>query len=219
MPVRTAAGTDAVTQAAAGETWVLASGNPGKLRELAELLAAFRVELVSQVSLGVAPAEESGATFIENALIKARNAAAVTGLPALADDSGLVVDALGGAPGIRSARFASVDATDADNVAHLLEQLADVPAGERNAHFHCSIVLMRSAADPAPVIAQGEWYGEIAATPSGSGGFGYDPVFYDATLGVTAAELDRAVKNRVSHRGKALAALAEALDRVDPVAS
>jgi len=197
------------------ETWILASSNRGKLGELTALLADFRIELVTQDALGVVAVEETGATFIENALVKARNAAAHAGLPALADDSGLVVDALGGAPGIYSARFAGPDATDDQNVALLLEQLAEVPAAARGARFHCSIVLLRSATDPTPVIAQGDWHGTIATAPRGTQGFGYDPVFVDPALGRTAAELEPTVKNRVSHRSRALASLTRALER-DP---
>jgi len=195
------------------EVWILASSNRGKLGELTALLANIGVELVAQDERGVVAVEETGATFVENALLKARNAAAQTGLPALADDSGLVVDALGGAPGIYSARFGGLDATDARNVALLLERLAGVPTAARSAHFHCSIVLLRSATDPDPVIAQGEWRGTIATAPRGDHGFGYDPVFVDPALGKTAAELEAAIKNRVSHRGRALAALALALGR------
>jgi len=195
------------------EVWILASSNRGKLGELTALLANSRVELVAQDERGVVAVEETGATFVENALLKARNAAAQTGLPALADDSGLVVDALGGAPGIYSARFGGLDATDAQNVALLLERLAGVPTAARSAHFHCSIVLLRSPTDPDPVIAQGEWRGTIATAPRGDHGFGYDPVFVDPALGKTAAELEAAIKNRVSHRGRALAALALALGR------
>jgi XTP/dITP diphosphohydrolase len=202
-----------VSRETANERWILASGNRGKLDELATLLADFGVTLVAQDALGIPSVDETGATFVENALLKARNAAMHGGLPALADDSGLVVDALDGAPGIRSARFAGTDASDAENVAKLLEQLGSVPADARAAHFHCTIVLLRSALDPDPVIAQGKWHGAIATTPSGSRGFGYDPVFFDPALGLTAAALDPAIKNRHSHRGKALAALAEALGR------
>jgi len=195
------------------EVWVLASSNRGKLGELTALLASCGIELVAQNARGVITVEETGATFVENALLKARNAAAQTGLPALADDSGLVVDALGGAPGIYSARFAGPDASDDQNIALLLERLAGVPTAARGAHFHCSIVLLRSATDPAPVIAQGEWHGTIATAPRGTRGFGYDPVFVDPALGKTAAELEPESKNRLSHRSRALAALALALGR------
>jgi XTP/dITP diphosphohydrolase len=191
--------------------WILASGNRGKLAELSALLADRAIELIPQDTLDISPVDETGETFVENALLKARNAAACAGLPALADDSGLVVDALDGAPGIHSARFAGPNASDAQNVALLLDRLADVPADRRSAHFFCTIVLLRSAHDPAPVIAQGRWEGQIATTPSGASGFGYDPVFFDPVLGLTAAALEPAAKNRISHRGKALAALAHAL--------
>jgi XTP/dITP diphosphohydrolase len=191
--------------------WVLASGNAGKLAELRTLLAAAGLELESQRELGVAEAEETGLTFVENALIKARNAAAATGLPAIADDSGLEVGALGGAPGVRSARYAGGAASDAENVALLLERMADVPSGRRSARFYCVVVALRHPADPTPLMAEGAWHGRIAAAPRGSGGFGYDPVFEVPELGRTAAELDRASKNRLSHRARALAALAERL--------
>lgn len=198
----------------ASQTWILASGNRGKLDELTAMLADFDIALIAQHELGVSAVEETATTFVENALIKARNAAAHGGFPALADDSGLVVEALDGAPGIRSARFAGPSATDAQNVAKLLEELADVPDGSRGAHFHCSIVLVRSADDPAPLIAEGRWRGEIARAPSGADGFGYDPIFFDPALGVTAATLARGDKNRVSHRAQALATLVRGLARV-----
>ncbi len=187
--------------------WVLASGNSGKLRELQALLVGCGIEVVPQGKLGVESPEETGATFIENALLKARHAAAATGLTAIADDSGLAVAALGGAPGIRSARYAGPAADSAANVRKLLEALAEVPDGLRGARFHCSIVVLSSAEDPVPLVSQAEWCGEITRRPRGAGGFGYDPVFFDPELGATAAELDAAVKNRVSHRGKALRAL------------
>ena len=213
MPCRAEAGPVGVSRHRARETWILASGNRGKLDELATMLTDFDIALIAQHELGIPPVEETATTFVENALIKARNATAHGGLPALADDSGLVVAALDGAPGIRSARFAGPSATDAQNVAKLLEDLTDVPDGSRGAHFHCSIVLLRSADDPAPLIAEGIWRGEIARAPSGAAGFGYDPIFFDPALGVTAATLARGDKNRVSHRAQALAALARRLDR------
>jgi len=196
---------------ALGRSWVIASSNRGKLRELASLLADRQIELVSQQELGVEPADETAVTFIENALIKARHAAERTGLTALADDSGLVVDALAGAPGVRSARFAGPSASDADNIAALLAELQGIPLERRTARFHCTIVLLRSAMDPAPLIAQGDWEGHIVDAPRGSGGFGYDPVFFDPALEATAAELDPETKARVSHRGRAMAALLETL--------
>lgn len=213
MPCRAKAGAVGVSRDNARETWILASGNRGKLDELAAMLAEFDIALVAQHELGIPSVAETGMTFVENALLKARNAAAHGGLPALADDSGLVVAALGGAPGIRSARFAGPSAADAQNVAKLLDDLAAVPSESRGAHFHCSIVLLRSADDPAPLLAEGQWHGQIARTPSGSRGFGYDPIFFDPALGVTAATLAAGDKNRVSHRGRALAALARRLGR------
>lgn len=192
--------------------WVLATSNAGKVAELSRLLAEAGLELhvTAQASLGVAAPAETAATFVENALSKARHAARVTGLPAIADDSGLVVDALRGAPGIRSARFAGEGADDGANVAKLLRLLAD-PSLARTAHFHCVLVALEHADDAAPLIASGSWHGEIARAPRGTQGFGYDPVFFDASLGRTAAELDEAQKNRVSHRGTALRRLVELL--------
>jgi XTP/dITP diphosphohydrolase len=190
--------------------WVLASGNRGKIHELAALFAEAGLagfELVPQADLGVAPAAETGATFVENALLKARHAAASTGLPALADDSGLAVAALGGAPGVRSARFAGAAADDRANVAKLLAALSGADPAARTAAFHCVLVALRAPDDPAPIIATGCWRGRIALQPVGTHGFGYDPVFFDPALGRTAAQLDAAAKNRVSHRGQALRAL------------
>jgi XTP/dITP diphosphohydrolase len=186
---------------------VLATGNRGKLAELARLLAPHAIELVAQRELGVADAEEIGLTFVENAILKARHAAAATGLPAIADDSGLVVDALGGAPGVRSARYAGEGAGDPANLAKLLAELRDVPESRRTARFVCAMVLLRAPDDPLPLIAQGEWRGEIAPAPRGANGFGYDPVFFVPTHGCTAAELAPDVKNAISHRGQALRAL------------
>ena len=191
--------------------WVLATGNRGKLTELRALLAGSGIELVAQDELGVTSPEETGSTFVENAILKARHASLHTGLPALADDSGLVVEALGGAPGVRSARFAGDNCSDADNIAKLLGALQDVPEVDRTAFFQCVVVALRGAADPTPEIAQGRWQGLIATEPSGTGGFGYDSVFFDPRLGATAAQLAPATKNRVSHRGQALAALTELL--------
>jgi XTP/dITP diphosphohydrolase len=162
---------------------------------------------VTQAALGVEPAPETAATFVENALLKARHAARATGLPALADDSGLAVDALGGAPGVHSARYAGPRASDDANVAKLLQELEAVPPGRRHARFLCVLVALQHADDPAPLIATGEWRGEIATAASGAGGFGYDPVFVDPRLGRTAAALTAAEKNAVSHRGRALARL------------
>lgn len=192
--------------------WVLATSNRGKVVELEQLLseAGLPIRVSAQSELGVAAPPETAATFVENALQKARHAARATGLPALADDSGLVVAALGGAPGVRSARYAGEQADDGANIAKLLGQLASHPR-ERAARFHCVLVALERADDPAPLIASGSWTGEIAGSPSGSGGFGYDPIFFDPRLGKTAAELSRSEKNRVSHRGAALRELVELL--------
>ena len=193
--------------------FVLASSNPGKLAELETLLAPSGLRVVPQDVLGVEPPEETGLTFIENALIKARAACAATGLPALADDSGIVVDALGGAPGVRSARYAGEGATDADNVSRLLESLEGVAVPERGAAFVCVIACLRHARDPRPIVCEGCWEGRILDAPRGAGGFGYDPVFFVEALGRSAAELSRAEKNAMSHRGQALAQLLERLAR------
>ncbi|HTY51079.1 MAG TPA: RdgB/HAM1 family non-canonical purine NTP pyrophosphatase [Steroidobacteraceae bacterium] len=186
---------------------VLASGNAGKLLELSALLAPLGHELVTQVSLGIAGVEETGDTFAANALLKARHAAAASGLPALADDSGLEVEALGGAPGVYSARYAGTGACDADNLHKLLGALEGVPDARRGARYRCVLALVLTAADPAPVIAAGAWEGRIAPAPRGSGGFGYDPIFVPEGEVRTAAELPAGEKNRCSHRAKALAAL------------
>jgi XTP/dITP diphosphohydrolase len=187
---------------------VLASGNRGKVDELRELLAPAGFELIAQSDLGVDDAEETGETFVENALLKARHAARMTGLPALADDSGLLVDALGGEPGLRSARYAGSHGNAAANNALLLERLHDA---RRSAHFYCVLVLLRSSDDPQPLISEGEWHGRILMAPRGTHGFGYDPVFLDPEFGKSAAELDPEVKNRISHRGRAIAGLLELL--------
>jgi XTP/dITP diphosphohydrolase len=194
-------------------TLVLASGNPGKLAELRELLGE-RFELRAQAELGVEDIEETGLTFVENALLKARHAARATGLPALADDSGLCVDALGGAPGLYSARYAGGHGDATANIARLLEALREVPPERRTAHFHAVVVLLRHAGDPQPIVAEGSWHGRILEAPRGAGGFGYDPVFLDPASGRSAAELDPAAKHRVSHRGRALAVLGERLARL-----
>jgi XTP/dITP diphosphohydrolase len=193
------------------DRWVLASDNQGKLAEIQSLLADTGIEVVAQGELGLSSPEETGSTFVENAICKARHAAFATSLPAIADDSGLAVDALSGAPGIRSARYAGDDASDAENVDKLLSALVDLPAEQRQARFHCVLVAMRSGNDPAPVIAHGDWRGEIAFNASGSNGFGYDPIFYVPGLGATAAELPYDVKNRLSHRGQAHVKLVAAL--------
>jgi XTP/dITP diphosphohydrolase len=190
---------------------VVATGNAGKLAEIRALLARPGLELVAQRELGIADADETGNTFVENALLKARHTAALSGLPALADDSGLMVDALGGEPGLHSAHWAGVHGDAARNIAKLLAALDGVADAQRSARFYSVVVLLRHADDPAPVIAEGWWEGRIALAPLGSGGFGYDPVFIDAATGLTAAELPDAAKNAASHRGKALAALAARL--------
>ena len=192
---------------------VLASSNPGKLAELRALLEPVGMRVVSQDAFGVEPPEETGLTFVENALIKARAACAATGLPAIADDSGVVVDALEGAPGVHSARYAGGGASDADNVFKLLDALEGVAPSERGAAFVCAIVYLRHARDPCPIVCEGVWEGRILDAPRGTGGFGYDPVFFIETLGRTAAELSRAEKNAVSHRGQALAQLLDRLAR------
>ena len=196
---------------AAPGRWVLASSNSGKLREIQALLAGSGIEIIAQRDLGVHSAEETGASFVENALLKARHAALETGLPAIADDSGLAVDALAGAPGIHSARFAGPDADSQANIVKLLAALAEVPDGQRDARFHCVMVAILSADDPAPVISHADWPGAIAREPAGDGGFGYDPIFYVPELNATAAQLEAEVKNRVSHRGRALLQLRVAL--------
>ncbi len=192
---------------------VLASDNAGKLQELQELLGD-RFELVSQRELGVTGAEETGTSFEENALLKARHAAAVTGLPAIADDSGLEVDALGGAPGVYSSRYAGEAADDAANNARLLAELQDVPARQRAARFRCVMAFVRNADDPEPVLAEGTWEGTIATAPRGLNGFGYDPLFIDRDTGRHSAELEPADKNRRSHRGKAARALIDRLRQI-----
>ncbi|MFP1729967.1 XTP/dITP diphosphatase [Lonsdalea quercina] len=190
---------------------VLATGNAGKVRELADLLADFGLDIVAQTELGVDSAEETGLTFIENAILKARHAARVTGLPAIADDSGLSVDALAGAPGIYSARYAGEDADDRQNLNKLLEAMQDVPDDQRTARFHCVLVFLMHADDPTPLVCHGSWQGTLAREPAGSGGFGYDPIFFVPDAGVTAAELTRSEKLSRSHRGKALRQLLDAL--------
>lgn len=186
---------------------VLASGNRGKLAELGALLGDSGLELVPQGALGIADAIEDGHSFVENALIKARNAARQSGLPALADDSGLIVDALGGAPGLVSAHYAGVHGDAAGNIAKLLHALREVPPERRSARFYCCLVLLRHAEDPQPLIAEGRWPGFILDAPRGDGGFGYDPVFFDPSMGLAAAEMPPEVKNPISHRGRALAVL------------
>ncbi|MGN5513608.1 RdgB/HAM1 family non-canonical purine NTP pyrophosphatase [Xanthomonas gardneri] len=186
---------------------VLASGNAGKLEELRAMLADLPLRIVAQGELGVEDVPETGLTFVENALIKARHASAVTGLPALADDSGLIVDALGGAPGLYSARYAGSPTNAQANNAKLLEAMRAVPAERRGARFYAVIVLLRHPEDPQPLIAEGSWEGVITTEPRGDGGFGYNPVFLDPVYGLTAAEMETALKNRLSHRAVALATL------------
>lgn len=192
---------------ALAQTLVLASGNQGKIAELQALLDELGVEVISQAAFDVPKAEETASTFVENALIKARNASLHAGRPAVADDSGLCVDALDGAPGVRSARYAGVDGDDAANNAKLLNALENVPQVQRTAHFHSTVVFVRHGADPAPVIAQGDWHGRILTGPRGESGFGYDPLFWIDTEGATSAELASAHKNAISHRGQAMQVL------------
>jgi XTP/dITP diphosphohydrolase len=194
---------------AVGRRLVLASDNPGKLAELQALLEPLRVEVLPQRALGVDSAEEPHPTFLENALAKARHAVRATGLPALADDSGLCCAALHGAPGVRSARFAGQGATDAQNNAALIERLAG--AADRSAHYVCVLVALRAAEDPEPVVAEGRWHGHIVTLPRGVNGFGYDPYFGLDALGATAAELAPARKNELSHRGQAMRQLRDLL--------
>ena len=188
---------------------VLASGNAGKLKELSSLLAPLGIEVLPQSAFNVSEAEEPHPSFVENAIAKARHAARATGLPALADDSGLCVDVLGGAPGVLSARFAGEPKSDARNNALLLERLAGEP--NRRARFYCALALVRHADDPQPIIACGEWHGEILEATRGHGGFGYDPLFLVPDLDQTAAEIDHELKNVLSHRGNAMRQL---LDRL-----
>ena len=190
---------------------VLASGNAGKVREFNHLLADAHIEVLPQSSFGVPEAEETGLTFVENAILKARNAARHTGLPALADDSGIEVDALNGAPGIYSARYARAGASDEENLHKLLAALDGVPDEQRSARFQCVIAFLRHAEDPTPLICQGTWEGRILTAPRGTNGFGYDPVFYVPDQGVSSAELAPETKNRLSHRGQALRQLLEGL--------
>ena len=188
---------------------VLASGNPGKLAEIQALLAPLGTHVVTQVELGITEAEEPHDTFLENALAKARHACIATRLPALADDSGLCVDALGGAPGVHSARYAGDPGSDSRNNEKLLAEMA--AHDKRGAHYECVLVLMRGPGDTRPLIAQAQWHGDIARVARGAGGFGYDPLFLPKGLDRTAAELDPEEKNRISHRGQALAKLLELL--------
>lgn len=197
-------------------TVVLASGNKGKLAELQAILKPLAIEVRPQGDLGVADAEETGLSFVENAILKARNACEHTGLPALADDSGLEVFALDGAPGIYSARYDGPDATDERNNAKLLEAMKDLPAPAREAQFRCVIAFMRHSRDPSPLIFEGSWRGSILHEPRGSMGFGYDPLFLVENEDCSAAELPPQRKAQLSHRGQAMAGLIANLDRLDP---
>lgn len=188
---------------------ILASGNAGKLREFQQLLANCGFDVLPQSDFNVSNADETGLTFVENAIIKARHACAHTGLPAIADDSGIEVDALNGRPGIYSARYSGLDAKDTDNNAKLLQELAQVPTEKRTARYHCVLAFMRHAEDPTPILCHGTWEGVILNEARGNGGFGYDPLFFVPSHNCAAAEMDKAEKNRISHRGKAMAELLE----------
>lgn len=190
---------------------VVASHNQGKLREFNELLKPLAWQVTSQAEHGISAVEETGLTFIENALLKARAASAASGLPALSDDSGLAVDALGGAPGIRSARYSGDESSDRANNAKLLKALAEVPEGQRSAQYHCVLVYLRHSEDPVPIVVQSCWPGDILFMPRGEGGFGYDPLFWVPEQGASAAELSSELKNRIGHRGRALAELLQKL--------
>ena len=190
---------------------VLASGNQGKLKELADLLVDFDCTVVTQVELGVESAPETALTFVENALIKARHACEKTGLPAISDDSGLVVQALNNAPGVRSARFSGSDASDKKNIELVLHQSTDIPNSDRSAYFVSVCVFMRAIEDPCPIITTGIWHGQILLEPIGQFGFGYDPIFYVPTHHCSAAQLDPEIKNQISHRGLAMQQLQLAL--------
>jgi XTP/dITP diphosphohydrolase len=183
---------------------VLATGNKGKVKELARMLSGLGIEVLPQSEFAVSEVAETGSTFVENAIIKARHAAKQTGLPAIADDSGLAVDALGGAPGVYSARYSGEQATDQSNIIKLLDAMADVPKDKRQAKFLCVLVFMRHADDPTPIICQGEWAGEITSEQHGENGFGYDPVFWVEQQNCSSAQLLPEQKNELSHRGKAL---------------
>jgi XTP/dITP diphosphohydrolase len=196
-----------------GEKIVLASNNAGKLREINQLLASQRITVLAQKEFEIPDAVEDGLSFVENAIKKARHAAKLSGLPAIADDSGIEVDALQGAPGIYSARFAGAGASDQANLEKLLAELNDVPEAERSARFQCVMVYMRHAQDPTPIICQGTWEGSILFEPRGDNGFGYDPVFYVPTHQCSSAELSAEVKNSLSHRGQALRKLLEELSK------
>lgn len=195
----------------ASRSLVIASGNAGKLKEFRELLGPLGFEITALADHGISAVAETGLTFVENALLKAREACRASGLPALADDSGLAVDALAGAPGIYSARFAGEPSNDEANNRKLLDALKDVPEGKRGARYWCVLVYMRHPHDPVPIIVQRDWRGEVLSLPRGEGGFGYDPLFWLPEQGMSVAELSASEKNRLSHRGRALAALIEQL--------
>jgi len=194
-----------------GERIVLASNNAGKVREINQLLENIKIEIIEQNRFDIEEVDETGLTFVENAILKARNAALHSRLPAIADDSGIEVDYLNGAPGIRSARFAGDACDDGENNQKLLAALAGVPEQERTARFQCLMVYLRHAEDPTPIICQGTWEGRILISPQGENGFGYDPLFWVPTAGCSSAQLDPEEKNRLSHRGKALRQLLAAL--------
>jgi len=193
------------------KTLVLASSNPGKVREINQMLAGLDLNVVPQSDFKVIDAEETGLTFVENALLKARNATRHTGLPAIADDSGIEVDYLNGAPGIYSARYAGKNASDEQNLRRLLDDLVGIPEAERTARFQCLMVYLRHEFDPTPIICQGTWEGRILLEPRGANGFGYDPIFFVPTHNCSSAELPPEVKNKLSHRGQALRLLVAAL--------
>ena len=192
-------------------TIVLATGNKGKVNELASLFSEHNITIKPQSEFDVSDVAETGTTFVENAIIKARHAAKITGLPAIADDSGLEVDALLGEPGVYSARYAGEDATDSDNNAKLMTAMTDIPAEQRSARFHCVLVYMKHHQDPTPIICHGVWEGSIIDTPIGEQGFGYDPLFWQEALQMTSAQLPRDLKNILSHRGQALQQLVQKL--------
>ncbi|EMA2448669.1 XTP/dITP diphosphatase [Vibrio fluvialis] len=191
---------------------VLATGNQGKVREMADLLADFGFDVVAQSEFNVSEVPETGITFIENAIIKARHAAKETGLPAIADDSGLEVDYLGGAPGVYSARYAGEDASDQQNLEKLLDAMKDVPEAQRSARFHCVLVLMRHENDPTPLVCHGKWEGRILTQAHGSNGFGYDPIFFVPEENCASAQLEPMRKKQLSHRGQALKKLFQAIE-------
>ena len=195
---------------------VFASGNVGKVREIGQLLEGLSIDVLPQSDFNVPEIEETGRTFVENAILKARNAAHHTGLPAIADDSGIAVDVLQGRPGIVSARFAGVGASDEDNLEKLISMVKQFPDEERTARFICSMVYLRHEEDPIPVIAEGVWEGQLLIDPKGQNGFGYDPIFYVSSHQCTSAELPPEIKNKLSHRGQALRKLLEQLSSLYP---